>query len=132
MRGLNSNVKRLLGVGWNTCSGVSWNIFQLSLTLKNQQHSNIYNSFFISLDNRGKTMVTYDIPPLIGKAFPKAMTPINIQFGFRVSGIYPFVVTSLEMMNSCHQTSPTVVVVGPKPSAFTGTWYSLLTFLLAS
>ncbi|KAG1702374.1 hypothetical protein GQR58_004503 [Nymphon striatum] len=34
-------------------------------------------------------MTTYKIPALVGKAFPQAMTPVNIQSGFRVSGIYP-------------------------------------------
>ena len=27
---------------------------------------------------------------LVGKAFPRTMTPTNIQSGFRVSGIFPF------------------------------------------
>ena len=27
---------------------------------------------------------------MVGKAFPRAMTPLNIQSGFRVLGIYPF------------------------------------------
>ncbi len=34
-------------------------------------------------------MTIYEIPALAGKAFPRAMTPVNIQSGFRVSGIYP-------------------------------------------
>lgn len=42
------------------------------------------------LENKGKTMTIYDIPVMVGKAFPKAMTPTNIQAGFRVSGICPF------------------------------------------
>ena len=40
-------------------------------------------------ENKGKTMTIYEIPGLVGKAFPRAMTPVNIQSGFRVSGIYP-------------------------------------------
>ncbi len=40
-------------------------------------------------ENKGKTMTIYEIPALTGKAFPCAMTPVNIQSGFRVSGIYP-------------------------------------------
>ncbi|KAG1676006.1 hypothetical protein GQR58_014449 [Nymphon striatum] len=40
-------------------------------------------------ENKGKTMTIYEIPALVGKAFPRAMTPVNIQSGFRVSGIYP-------------------------------------------
>ena len=40
-------------------------------------------------ENKGKTMTIYEIPVLVGKAFPRAMTPVNIQSGFRVSGIYP-------------------------------------------
>ncbi|XP_072022943.1 uncharacterized protein [Amphiura filiformis] len=42
------------------------------------------------LNNKVKTMTIYDIPPIVGQAFPRAMTPANIQSGFRVSGVYPF------------------------------------------
>ena len=34
-------------------------------------------------------MQILDIPSLCAVAFPLAMTPVNIQSGFRVSGIYP-------------------------------------------
>ena len=37
----------------------------------------------------GRTMQILDIPSLCAVAFPLAMTPVNIQSGFRVSGIYP-------------------------------------------
>ena len=40
--------------------------------------------------NPGKSMTIYDVPELVGYAFPKAMTPENIQSGFRVSGIFPY------------------------------------------
>ena len=40
-------------------------------------------------NNPGKTMTIYDIAAMVGIAFPKAMTPSNIQAGFRVSGIVP-------------------------------------------
>ena len=41
-------------------------------------------------ENRGKTMTIYDIPDIIGRAFPTAFTPVNIQSGFKVAGIFPF------------------------------------------
>ena len=37
----------------------------------------------------GRTMQVLDIPSLCASAFPLAMTPVNIQSGFRVTGIYP-------------------------------------------
>ena len=37
----------------------------------------------------GRTMQILDIPSLCFTAFPLAMTPVNIQSGFRVTGIYP-------------------------------------------
>lgn len=37
-----------------------------------------------------RPMTIYDIPSLVGKALPRAMTPGNITSGFRVSGVYPF------------------------------------------
>ena len=40
-------------------------------------------------NNPGKTMTIYDIASMVGIAFPKAMTPSNMQAGFRVSGIRP-------------------------------------------
>ena len=41
-------------------------------------------------ENRGKTMTIYDIPDMVGRAFPRAFTPVNIQSGFKVAGIFPF------------------------------------------
>jgi len=38
----------------------------------------------------GRTMQILDIPTLCAVGFPLAMTPVNIQSGFRVSGIYSF------------------------------------------
>ena len=41
-------------------------------------------------ENRGKTMTIYDIPDMVGRAFPRAFTLVNIQSGFKVAGIFPF------------------------------------------
>ena len=41
------------------------------------------------LNHPGETMTIYEIAEMVGHAFPKAMTPHNIQSGFRVSGIQP-------------------------------------------
>ena len=41
-------------------------------------------------ENKGKTMTIYDIPDMVGRAFPKAFTPVNIQSGFKVARIFPF------------------------------------------
>ena len=41
-------------------------------------------------ENRGKTKTIYDIPDMIGRAFPRAFTPANIQSRFKVAGIFPF------------------------------------------
>ena len=41
-------------------------------------------------ENRRKTMTIYDILDIIGRAFPRAFTPVNIQSGFKVAGIFPF------------------------------------------
>lgn len=38
----------------------------------------------------GKTMTIYDIPGIVTTAMPLAMTPSNIQAGFRNTGIYPY------------------------------------------
>ena len=46
-------------------------------------------------ENRGKIMTIYDIPDMFGKAFPRAFTPVNIQSGFKVAGIFFLTVTSL-------------------------------------
>ena len=41
-------------------------------------------------ENRGKTMTIYDIPDMVGRAFPRAFTPVNIQSGFKVAVIFSF------------------------------------------
>ena len=41
-------------------------------------------------ENRGKTMTIYDIPDMVGRAFPRAFTPVNIQSDFKVAEIFPF------------------------------------------
>ena len=35
-------------------------------------------------------MTIYDNPDMVGRAFPRAFTPVNIQSGFEVAGIFPF------------------------------------------
>ena len=40
--------------------------------------------------NPGKTMTIYDIPGIVALAYPLAASPVNIQAGFRVTGIHPF------------------------------------------
>ena len=35
-------------------------------------------------------MTIYDIPDMVGRAFPRAFTSVNIQLGFKVAGIFPF------------------------------------------
>ena len=42
------------------------------------------------VSHKGRTMTIYDVPAMVGVAYPKAMTPANIQAGFKVSGISPF------------------------------------------
>ena len=41
-------------------------------------------------ENRGKTMTIYDIPDIVGRAFRRAFTPVNIQLGFKVTEIFSF------------------------------------------
>ena len=41
-------------------------------------------------ENKGKTMTIYDIPDMVGRAFPRAFTHANIQSDFNVGGIFPF------------------------------------------
>ena len=65
--------------------------------------------------NPGRTMQIFDIPALCAVAFPLAMTPVNIQSGFRVSGIYPFnrnIFTDDEFL-------PSVATDRPDPNALT-------------
>ena len=40
--------------------------------------------------NPAKPMTIYDIPGLVKTVFPSAMTPRNIQSGFKVTGLWPF------------------------------------------
>ncbi len=40
--------------------------------------------------NPGKTMSIYDIPGIVAIAYPLAVTPLNIQAGFRVAGVQPY------------------------------------------
>lgn len=42
------------------------------------------------VNHPGKPISIYDIPSLVGKAYPKAFNPVNIQKGFQVTGIFPF------------------------------------------
>ena len=42
------------------------------------------------VSHKGRTLTIYDVPAMVGLAYPKAMTPANIQAGFKVSGISPF------------------------------------------
>ena len=42
------------------------------------------------VSHKGRTTTIYDVPAMVGLAYPKAMTPANIQAGFKVSGISPF------------------------------------------
>ena len=51
-------------------------------------YNNACNSWM--QENPGKTMSIYEIADMVGRAFPRAMTPTNIKSGFRVSGIFPF------------------------------------------
>ena len=38
------------------------------------------------VSHKGRTMTIYDVPAMVGLEYPKAMTPANIQAGFKVSG----------------------------------------------
>ena len=51
-------------------------------------YNNACNSWM--QENPGKTISIYEIVDMVGRAFPRAMTPTNIHSGFRVSGIFPF------------------------------------------
>ena len=42
------------------------------------------------LNNPGKKMTIYDFPVLIAIAYTNAVTTLNIQAGFKSTGIYPF------------------------------------------
>ena len=47
-------------------------------------------SWMKDASNAGKAMTIHIIPMMLKYAFTKAMTPENIQSGFKVTGIYPF------------------------------------------
>ena len=38
--------------------------------------------------NPGKAMTIYEIPEMVGCAYPKSVTPAKIQSGFRITGIH--------------------------------------------
>ena len=40
-------------------------------------------------DNKGQPLSIYNVPYLVAKAYPKAMTPENISAGFKATGIFP-------------------------------------------
>lgn len=40
-------------------------------------------------DNKGRPLNIYNVPYLVAKAYPKAMTPENIMAGFKATGIFP-------------------------------------------
>ena len=42
------------------------------------------------LENPGQTITIYSIAPLLGNAFPRAMSPTSITSGFRKTGIWPY------------------------------------------
>lgn len=41
-------------------------------------------------NNPGKTLTIYDIPGIVAIAYPLAVTPLNIQAGFQVTGVQPY------------------------------------------
>ncbi|KAJ8909319.1 hypothetical protein NQ315_003465 [Exocentrus adspersus] len=41
------------------------------------------------LNNPGKPMTIYEVAECVGKSYPRAFTPSNIESGFRVFGIFP-------------------------------------------
>jgi hypothetical protein len=41
-------------------------------------------------NNTGKTMPVYDIPFIMSRSLPNALTPENIKRGFSVTGVWPF------------------------------------------
>lgn len=67
-----------------------------------KKYVNTHSDQWISR-NPGKTMTIYDIPGIVGKSLPLALTESNIRSGFRVTGIYPFnpdIFTDLDFMPS--------------------------------
>jgi hypothetical protein len=77
-----------------------------------------YNSACDSwmLENPGRCMTIMDIAGRVGKAFPQAMSPVNIQSGFRVSGIAPFnrdVFTDDEFLSAYVTDRPSAAVPEP-------------------
>ena len=59
------------------------------------------------VSHKGRTMTIYDVPAMVGLAYPKAMTPANIQAGFKVSGMSPSIAMFSLMTSSCRLTSLT-------------------------
>ena len=47
-------------------------------------------SVCLSSNNPGKVMTIYDLPALVAIAYTNAVTPSNIQAGFKSTRIYPF------------------------------------------
>ncbi len=41
-------------------------------------------------NNPGKTLTICDIPGIVAIAYPVAATPLNVQAGFRVTGVQPY------------------------------------------
>lgn len=54
-----------------------------------KRYFNVHADAWMS-NNPGKVMTIYDIAFIVGQAYPLAVTPNNIQSGFRVSGVCPF------------------------------------------
>lgn len=76
------------------------------------------------INNPAKPMSIYDIPSLIGKAFPRAFTPVNIQRGFEITGIYPFTTTNFNdddfiASNLTDRPNPAEPCPNPSPGSST-------------
>lgn len=57
-------------------------------------------------------MTIYDLPRIVSEALPNAITPSNIQAGFRVSGVWPF---NRHIFGE-HEFLPAQVTDRPEPS----------------
>ena len=51
----------------------------------------------------GRTMTIHDIPEIVGHAFPKAMTPTNIQSGLESHDYFQSTYMYLKIVSSCRQ-----------------------------